>query len=113
MNKSNKRRLEIAKRYHSEIDILGKMPFNPECSYHLYWILMNNRKKFLDYMSSCGIEVGTHYQPVHLMTYYKSKTTLKITEKAGNEIVTLPMHPLLTESQVDYVIKSINKFVMH
>ena len=37
------------------------MPYDVNCSYHLYWILVKNRKKFRKQLSDSGIETGTHY----------------------------------------------------
>ncbi len=41
------------------------MPFNEASSYHLFWICVKNRKKFMKKMSENGIETGIHYKPVH------------------------------------------------
>lgn len=111
LDESNNMRLQIAKRYYSELEISEKMPLQKNCSYHLYWVKVKNRKTFMKKMFSRKIETGSHYKPVHLMTYYHSKTHLPITEKVGKEIVTLPMHPNLTEKNLDYIIKTVNSFV--
>jgi len=57
-----------------------------------------------------NIQTGIHYQPVHLMSFYRGQYKLPNTEKAGKEIVSLPMHPNLTDSDVSQVIKFTNKF---
>lgn len=88
------------------------MPNNPDCSYHLFWIRVKERKKFMREMAAKGIETGSHYRPVHSMSYYKNfKTHLPVTEEVGREIVTLPMHPNLSDEDVDFVIKNVNYFV--
>ncbi len=56
-----------------------------------------------------GIETGIHYKPIHQMTYYKQNSKLPITETIGKEIVSLPIHPNLTNDDIDFIIKSINK----
>ena len=106
----NKKRKNVAKRYHRELELEKKMPFDDNCSYHMYWILIKNRKKFINEMKLKGIETGTHYSPVHLMSYYKSNIKLPITEKVGKEIVTLPTHPNLSNKNIQKIIKLINKF---
>jgi dTDP-4-amino-4,6-dideoxygalactose transaminase len=111
LDKSNKIRLNIAKRYNSELNVLQKMPLNEDCSYHLYWIRVKNRNQFIKRMLLNKIEVGTHYKAAHLMSYYKSKTKLPVTEKVSNEIVTLPMHPNLTDNDLNFIIKSVNSLV--
>ena len=104
------KRKKIAKRYEQEINLKNKMPFVDGCSYHLYWILVKKRGKFIKKMNDKNIEIGIHYKPVHQMTLYKNLARLPITEKIGKQIVSLPIHPNLTESQIDYIIKTINEF---
>lgn len=111
IDKFNHKRFEIAKKYHKEIKCLEKMQINNECSYHLYWILVKNRNKFLTNMNEKGIEIGTHYLPAHKMKLYNSKMKLSETERVGNHIVTIPIHPMLSNKDVEYIIKSVNEFL--
>ncbi len=111
LDKLNKRRFEIAKRYDKELNVSEKIPLNKESSYHLYWILVKNREKFMKNMKSKGIETGTHYFPVHKMSLYKSKTKLPVTENIENKILTIPMHANLTEKDVNHIIKTTNSLI--
>jgi len=112
LNKLNNIRKRIAKRYSTEINLDKKMPYSNNCSYHLYWIRVKNRSKFMKKMKSLGIETGIHYNPTHLMTFYYQKgIKLPITEKVGNEIVSIPIHPNLRKEDVDTVISSINRII--
>lgn len=111
LNSSNRIRFDIAKRYYAELFIEEKMPINKNCSYHLYWIRIKNRKKIMKKLLERKIQIGSHYKPAHLMSFYKSNTILPITEKIGEEILTLPMHPNLKETEIDKVIKTINSLV--
>ena len=106
----NNSRKNIAKFYDKEIDVEHKIPFDKRCSYHLYWICVKNRNKFRKELKNKGIETGTHYRPIHKMSFYKISNKLLNTEKAGREIVTIPIHPNLTQSQIDYVVKIVNRF---
>jgi len=109
LENSNKKRKEIAKRYSEEISFEYKMPFSKDCSYHLYWICTKHQMKFIKEMNRMRIETGIHYHPIHKMSYYRKKEKLPITEKIGNEIVSIPIHPNLKESDVDYIIKTVNQ----
>ena len=110
LDRMNSKRKKIAKRYSKELKINSKMPFNNNCSYHLFWIQTSNRDKFRKMMYESGIETGIHYLPIHLMKYYKRKSKLAITEKAGKNIVSLPIHPNLNKLDVDKIINLTNKF---
>jgi len=67
----NSKRRKIAKRYSNEIILQEKMPFNSACSYHLFWIRVKNRNKFMKNMSDNYVETGIHYHPIHKMKFYK------------------------------------------
>ncbi len=111
LDKSNKIRFNIAKKYNSGLNVMEKMPLKQNCSYHLFWIRVKNRKRFMKKMYDSGIETGSHYIPAHLMSFYKKKQILPITEKVAEEVVTIPMHPNLTDYQVEYIIKTSNSFI--
>jgi perosamine synthetase len=103
---------KIAQKYANKINTSEKMPFDKNCSYHLYWIRTKNRKKFMEFLLKHKIETGIHYQPVHTMSYYKMKNSdLPITTQVGNDVVSLPMHANLSDSDVSIIIESVNKFL--
>ena len=106
----NEIRKKIAKKYNDEINIQSKMQFNENCSYHLYWILVKNRQKFRQGLQENCIETGTHYKPIHLMEMYKKNISLPITESAGKQIVTIPIHPNLKKFEIKKIIKCVNDF---
>ena len=108
VEKLNKRRVEIAKKYHNGLNIEMKIPFSKDCSYHLYWIRVKNRVRFMKKLAENGIETGIHYKPVHMMSYYRDKTKLPISESIQTEIVSLPIHANLKDEQIERVIKTIN-----
>ena len=110
LDKLNSIRRKIAKRYYEEIKLDTKMPYDKNCSYHLYWILVKNRNKFIKKLSKYKIETGTHYRPIHTFSFYKSKIKLKITENVGKSIVTIPCHPNLKDMDIDKIIKLTNRF---
>jgi perosamine synthetase len=110
LDKLNKIRQKIAKIYNSEIINIEKIPYSTNYSYHLYWILVKNRTKFRRNMEKMGIETGIHYKPIHTMTMYRSKLRLPITEDVGQKLVSIPIHPNLSELDIDRIVKSINKF---
>ena len=111
LDRANKIRQEISKKYFNEISIEHKMPFNKNSSYHFYWIRVKNRNKFRKSLELNGIETGIHYRPIHTFEFYKTKLALPLTEQIGDEIVSLPTHPNLSENDVDKIIKTVNKFV--
>ena len=110
INKMNDRQKEIAKKYDTEITIEKKIPFSKDCSYHIYWILVKNRSRFMKMMAENGVETGIHYKPVHNLTLYKNSSKLPITEKISKQIVSIPVHSNLSNYEVDKIIRLVNKF---
>ncbi len=110
IDKMNSRRKAIARMYHKGILFEHKTPILDDSCYHLYWIRVKNRSEFIKFMNDSGIEIGIHYRPVHLMSAYKSSCSLPITESVWPELVSIPMHINLTNSQIKYIIEKINEF---
>lgn len=105
------KRLTIADRYNAGLDF-PCMPFREDCSYHLYWIRVKNRDQFRKKMLDAGIETGTHYRPItdfSLYPYRHPDIAFPVTYKVAQEIVTLPMHTNLSDSDIDHIIKTCNK----
>lgn len=88
------------------------MQYEKDCVYHLYWLIIEKRDRFIEYMKSKGIETGTHYKPIHTMSAYKQfeRQPLPVTNSIGNKIVTVPMHPNLNDGEIEYIIKTINEY---
>ena len=61
-------------------------------------------------MNDIGIETGIHYRPVHTFSLYKTNRHLPVTEKTGNEIVSIPIHPNLSTDEIYKIINAVNSF---
>lgn len=60
------------------------------------------------YLLDHDIPVGVHYKPNHLLTYFKSDPLPK-TEALFSELMTLPLHPGLSEDDVRLVCATIRE----
>jgi len=110
LNKNNKKRYKIAERYNHELRIFeptSEMPLVDGCSYCLFWIQVENRDKFRAKMWKKDIETGTHYKPIDQFTLHK-RDHLLTTDYIADKIVTLPIHPNLTDDDIDVIIKTAN-----
>lgn len=113
LDRLNDRRRDIAKRYAEEIKQEYKMSHNYDCVYHLYWVISDDREELIKHLEGKGIEVGTHYRPIHTLSAYKHKQTkvnTPVTDNVGKRIVTIPIHANLNDDDVSHIIKSINSF---
>ena len=96
----------------SEIEEIDTPKEHNQCehSYHLYVIKTNNREGLAKFLNQKGIETGIHYNPIHKMTFYHSKQKLPVTESISKKIVSLPIHPNLTESEISKIIRVSNRY---
>ncbi len=72
----------------------------------------DRRESFRATLLDQGIDTGFHWQPGHWFTLLKScrQGDLSVTEKAGREIVTLPLHSMMPDSTVDAVADAVVRF---
>jgi dTDP-4-amino-4,6-dideoxygalactose transaminase len=80
--------------------------------YHIYAIRTASRQAWQDYLNAQGIQTGIHYPiPVHLLPAYADlgykQGQLPHTEKAANEVLSLPMFPELTAPQRETVVAAV------
>ena len=79
------------------------------CVYAQYSIRVKNRTEVIEHLKANGIPSAVHYPiPIHLQEAYTylgyKKGGFPVSEKISEEIMSLPMHPFLTEVQQDEVV---------
>lgn len=117
------RRRQIAVEYTSQLDAKDiTLPLennNLDVStlenhvFHLYVIRTQNREVLMRYLERCGIQTMIHY-PVSIFrqTPYQHLWTesLRQTEEMQSSILSLPISPVMSESEIGTVIDSVNRF---
>ena len=118
IDSENERRREIASRYLAEINnpniILPKNPQDvKEHVWHIFIVRTTQRERLQNYLTENGIQTLIHYPiPPHKQKAYKEMNELSfpITEQIHNEVLSLPMSPVLTDEEVGTVIKIVNTY---
>ncbi|RCU42595.1 DegT/DnrJ/EryC1/StrS family aminotransferase [Chryseobacterium lacus] len=114
----NNRRKEIAARYIAEIKNPNViLPENPcdtaEHVWHIFIIRTENREKLQNYLTENGVQTLIHYPiPPHKQEAYKEWNDLSfpITEKIHDEVLSLPISPVMSEDEVSAVISALNNY---
>lgn len=81
--------------------------------YHQYVILPNDRNNLQVFLKNVGVGTAIHYPlPVHLQPAYQAKTPiswngLPVTEQLSQAILSLPMHPHLTDEELAHTVDSV------
>ena len=77
----------------------------------MYVVRVEARDRFIAHLAARGIATSVHYKPNHLYgPYRRYARSLPVTESAWERIVTLPLFPGLTESEIDEVISAVRSF---
>ena len=80
--------------------------------YHRYMIRSENRDDLQAYLTEHGVETKVNYPiPIHLQDIGKSMGhkigDFPETERAANEILSLPIYPELSDTEVEYVVEQV------
>jgi len=64
------------------------------------------------YLKKKGVQTGIHYPvPLHRQPCVRADVSLPVTEEYVDSILSLPMHPQLTDIEVEYVASGIREFM--
>lgn len=116
-DKNLQRIQEIAQMYSKALDgvehVTIPKPKSDDHPYSLYIIKVDkNRDSFALELKKQGVEVGLHYIPLHFLTYYKNKYSLKVNNfpvalTTYQQVMSLPIYPSMQDKEVQYVIEKI------
>ncbi len=98
------------------------VPFVPkgyEHVYHQYTIRVEGGKRdaLRKHLQECGVGSEVYYPvPVHKQNYYVKdlgyEVSLPVTEKAATEVLSLPIHPALSHTDLETIVSAVNEFMV-
>jgi dTDP-4-amino-4,6-dideoxygalactose transaminase len=85
-------------------------------AYHLYVIQHPRRDSLMSHLRERGVSTGLHYPvPSHLQPCYENLAmgpgSLPITEAVASRVISLPMFPEISSSQIEHVCNSIKSLL--
>ncbi|WP_152057479.1 DegT/DnrJ/EryC1/StrS family aminotransferase [Aliarcobacter butzleri] len=107
-----KRRKEIAKLYERRLSNVKHITILPHKDEHIFTQFIikisRNRDAFARALKERGVATGLNYIPLHLLSYYKNKYSMKITAFPNalnnyQQILSLPIYAGLTDDDINYV----------
>ena len=116
------RRSEIARRYLSELSSVPGISFQAppsnsgdRHSYCMFVIRVDagragiHRDDLIERLKASNIGTSVHYIPTHLFSGYQklARTPLPVTERVWAEILSLPLYPTMTESDIADVVEAV------
>lgn len=123
------RRYEVVRQYNEafgemdELETPTERP-NVQSAWHLYVLRLNlvklkiDRNQFIDEMKARNIGTSVHFIPIHLHPYYRDRYGWKpkdfpIAYREYQRLVSLPLHPGLTDEDVADVVAAVKDIVQH
>jgi dTDP-4-amino-4,6-dideoxygalactose transaminase len=113
-----KRRQHLAKMYNNELKGFVELI---DCDYslvvpHIFVIRVDNNKRDIirDELAKIGISTGIHYKPNHQLSYFadhQDNSTLVNTDTIYSRLITLPLHPEITDEQVMRICNRVKELV--
>ncbi|NQU17102.1 MAG: DegT/DnrJ/EryC1/StrS family aminotransferase [Candidatus Saganbacteria bacterium] len=120
LDADNKKRAELAKMYDQELSGIDlSLPLtrpNSTHVYHLYVVRSKQRDRILKFLGDREIRALVHYPvPLHLQPAYKklvsNNTSLRESELAAEEVLSLPIYPELEQSDLRLVCDAIKEIL--
>jgi dTDP-4-amino-4,6-dideoxygalactose transaminase len=116
----NAERRQAARLYGEALAGLGDLrlppvPAGSDPVWHLYEVRTADPDGLADFLRERGVGTGRHYpQPPHLSKAYAwlgyGEGAFPVTEALAGELLSLPIFPGMTESQVERVAASVAEF---
>jgi UDP-2-acetamido-2-deoxy-ribo-hexuluronate aminotransferase len=111
-------RRDIANKYTSELSKLFKTPptiLDRSHTFHQYCIQTEKRDELSKFLEKKGIASAIYYPiPLHLQQAFQflnyQKGDFPISESVAKEILALPIFPMMTELQQEYIISAAKEF---
>ena len=111
----NERRIAIAARYDAELEGVITPSVRPGTRhvFHQYTIRVNRRDEFADRLRERGVGSAIYYPvPVHRQKPFVAlgygEQQFPVTERLTGEVLSIPVHPSLTDAEVDTVVAAVN-----
>jgi len=119
LDKWNDRRREIADLYMQRLRGLPlELPTKEDYAtpaYYLFVIKTKDRDKLKDYLVERGIEARVHfYPPIHFLDNFPNPSYKRgdfpVAERLAAEVLSLPMHPFLSDEDVEEISSAIKEY---
>lgn len=123
----NNRREALANRYAAglagcEAVVLPRARPEVQHAWHLYplrlrlQMLRIDRAEFIEALAERGIGTSVHFIPIHHHAYYRegfgfAAADLPVTERVFPELLSLPLYPQMSDSDLDRVVEAVCRVV--
>ncbi|MCG8650533.1 MAG: DegT/DnrJ/EryC1/StrS family aminotransferase, partial [Pirellulales bacterium] len=121
LDQANRRRRELVALYRGRLcgrsDLV--VPFAgrlEDSAHHIFPIVVHqslDRQQIRDALARHGIQTSVHYPPVHQFSHYQTlqeaAPSVDVTEQVAAREITLPLHPLLSDSDIGHLCDALEE----
>ena len=120
LEKFNQARIANAAYFSSHLRgvMTPQVPAGCRHVFHQYTLRALNGKRdaLLDHLTKRQIGTGVYYPvPVHQQTFYTQQlgydVRLPVSEQAAAEVLSLPVHPALSQQDLETIVQAVNEFM--
>jgi dTDP-4-amino-4,6-dideoxygalactose transaminase len=120
-------RRKNAECFIEKLGVLGKlvMPKEPSGRKHAWYLFTprlrganaGKRNKVVEKLRSKNIAASVYYEsPVHMLPFYREgqaarRSTLAETERACRQVFSIPVHPQVKQSELEFIVDSVKRSV--
>lgn len=112
-------RQRVAERYSaalSDVAVVPQIPAGARSTWAQYTLRVTDRDAVVDAMRAHGVPTAVYYpRPLHLQTAYRGFPTassgVAVSERLAGEVLSIPMHPYLSDADQDTVIDAVRRSV--
>jgi perosamine synthetase len=95
---------------------------NVQHAWHLYVVQLEldrlriDRAQFIRELNQAGVGTSVHYLPLHMHPYYRESfgyrpEDLPVARSIYPRIISLPIHPRMNQTDVEYVVETVQRIV--
>lgn len=104
-------RRHIQKRYNHELHPMVQRPaWTETVQYYCSRVPAEHRDSLIEYLGSKKIHTSVHFKPLHKYDIVKQDREYPVADREWLRLISLPVHPGMTEEDIDYVIYWVNKY---
>ena len=109
-------RRHIQKKYNEELcEQIIRPAYSDTVQYYCAKVPHTDRDSLIDYLASKNIHTSVHFKPLHKYEIIQKHMTYKnrlfpVADKEWLGLVSLPVHPAMTEEDINYVIYWVNEY---
>jgi dTDP-4-amino-4,6-dideoxygalactose transaminase len=111
LTKHLEKRRHIQHRYNTELaGYIEIPPYSDTVQYYCARVDASDRGALISYLADKKIHTSVHFKPLHKYSVVKQNRDYPVADTEWLRLISLPVHPAMTEDDIDYVIYWMKKF---